>query len=140
MKFRTAIAALALLAAVSFVASMLVLSVFRDRLFDLYTHRLDDWVSSDGKVATIQSAVVENCGKLVLTQAGVFERLQLLTFDRDEFDFRVDICTKMTVNRLYKQPEFDKPEMVSKICDNENAYYELFRRLCSRSGLRPGDR
>jgi hypothetical protein len=114
----------------------LALSVFRDRLFDLYMRKLDMWVSAGGDVTTVQSEVVETCGKMVLTQAGGFERMQLLTFYRDELDFRVDVCTKMTVNRLYVQPEFQKPILVAKICDNSDPYHELFRRLCVRSGLR----
>jgi hypothetical protein len=61
-------------------------------------HRLDDWVSNGGNVKTIQA---EDCGKLILTQASVVELLELLIFHRDEFDFRVDVCTKMTVNRAY---------------------------------------
>ncbi len=74
---------------------------------------------------------------LVWTQAGAFERLELMTIYRDEFDFRVDVCTKMTVNRVYKQPEFENPEMVNTICADINPYHELFLRLCSRSGLQP---
>jgi hypothetical protein len=111
-------------------------AVFRDSFFDLYTKRLDAWVSTGGDIKTVQSEVLETCGKLVLTQAGAFERIQLLTFYRDEFDFRVDVCLKMTANRLYKQPEFEKPEMVTMICDDPRPYHELFNRLCRRSGLR----
>ncbi len=83
----------------------------------------------------MQSELVELCGRLVLTQAGSFERLELLTFYRDEFDFRVDVCVKITANRLYKQPEFEKPEMVALICDDTHSYHELFRRLCAHAGL-----
>lgn len=120
-----------------FVAYSGSMSIFRERLFDYYTQQLDDWVSSGGDVGVVQSQVIANCGKLVISQAGVFERLQLVTFYRDEFDFRVDVCLKMTVNRLYKQPEFEKPELVHMICDDPLPYHELFRRLCRRSGLRP---
>jgi hypothetical protein len=91
-------------------------AVLRDHLYNLYVHRLDTWVSSGGDAKTVQSELVEPCGKLVLTQAGSFERLELLTFYRDEFDFRVDVCVKITANRLYKQPEFEKPEMAALIC------------------------
>jgi hypothetical protein len=96
--------------------------------------RLDDWTNKGAVVSLVQAQVVEPCGMLVLTQAGAIDRIKLMTTSRDEFDFRVDVCTKMTVNRVYKQPEFEKPETVALICDGSN---ELFRRLCQRSGLRP---
>ena len=126
------IAALALILLIT-----LALAAFRDRLFDLYVGRLDTWVNAGGNVATLQFQVVETCGKLILTQAAWFERIQLLTFYRSELDFRVDVCAKMTVNRVYKQPEFEKPEMVTKICDDPRPYHDLFQRLCRRSFLRP---
>jgi hypothetical protein len=128
--------ALVAIVALVMVVSSVALAVFRDGLFDLYTKRLDAWVSSGGDVKTVQSDVLETCGKLVLSQAGGFEWIQLLTFYRDEFDFRVDVCLKVTANRLYKQPEFEKPEMVTMICDDPRPYHELFKRLCRRSGLR----
>jgi hypothetical protein len=92
------------------------LAVFQASLFYPYVKRLDASVSSGADIKTVQSEVPERLGKLVLTQAGAFERIQVLTFFRDEFDFRVDVCLKMTANRLYKQPEFEKPEMVTTIC------------------------
>jgi hypothetical protein len=141
MKARRIIAASAILLIVLVVAltafASTVLAFSRDKLFNLYMSRLDAWVHDGGKVDAIQSQVVESCGKLIVTQAGAWERLQLLTFYRDEFDFRADVCTKMTTNRLYKQPEFEKPEIVKMICDNTDWYHEIFRRLCRRSGLRP---
>jgi hypothetical protein len=136
LKIKTFIVAALVIVALVIVVGSFTLAVFRDALFDLYTKRLDAWVSSGGDVKTGQTEVVETCGKLVLSQAGAFERMQLLTFYRAEFDFRVDVCLKMTANRLYKQPEFEKPEMVAMICDDPRPYHELFRRLCQRSGLR----
>jgi hypothetical protein len=127
MTVRKIIRVLLVLITVTVVRFFVAVSAFRDKLFDLYMHRLDAWVSNGGNFKTIQSEVVENCGELI----------QLSTFYRDEFDFRVDVCAKMTVNRVYKQPEFEKPEIVDTICDDKNPYHELFRRLCRRSGLRP---
>jgi hypothetical protein len=135
-KIKTLLVALAATVAVVILVVSLALAVFRDGFFDLYMKRLDAWVGAGGDVKTVQSQVVETCGKLILTQAGAFERIQLLTFYRDEFDFRVDVCLKMTANRLYKQPEFEKPEMVTMICDDPRPYHELFKRLCQRSSLR----
>jgi hypothetical protein len=137
MTVRNIIRVLLVLITVTVGIFFLAVSAFRDKLFDLYMHRLDTWVSNGGNLKTIQSEVVENCGQLILSQVGFVEDVQLSTFYRDEFDFRVDVCAKMTVNRLYKPPEFEKPEIVDTICDDKNPYHELFRRLCRRSGLRP---
>jgi len=130
-----AILATAVLACVIVIS--LGMAAARERLFDLYMQRLDAWISAGGDIKTVQAEVVETCGKLILTQARWFERMQLMTFYRDELDFRVDVCTKLAANRLYPQPEFQKPELVTMICDDPNPYHELFRRLCRRSGLRP---
>jgi hypothetical protein len=135
-KIKTLLVALVATVAVVILVVSVVFAVFRDGFFNLYMKRLDAWVSAGGDVKTVESQVLETCGRLILTQAGAFERIQLLTFYRDEFDFRVDVCLKMTANRLYKQPEFDKPEIVTMICDDPLPYHELFKRLCQRSGLR----
>jgi hypothetical protein len=62
-----------------------------------------------------------------------------MTYLRDELDFRVDVCTKMTANRVYKQPEFEKPEIVKMICWDTNRYHRVFVRLCEHDGLRPAE-
>jgi hypothetical protein len=62
------------------------------------------------------------------------EKLSLTTTQREEFHFRVDVCTKMTANRVHPQPEFEKKELVSMICDASKV--ALFRKLCKHSGLR----
>jgi hypothetical protein len=77
--------------------------------------------------------VVQTCGKLMMGTATPQQKVAFLTTDRGELDFRVDVCTKMTVNRLHEQPEFQKPELVRAICDSS---IPVFRRLCVRSGLR----
>ena len=55
-----------------------------------------------------------------------------LTTEREEFDWRVDVCAKATVNRVHPQPEFEDPKIVSTICDNS---VELFKKVCKHSGL-----
>jgi hypothetical protein len=40
------------------------------------------------------------------------------TTQREEFDFRVDVCAKSTVNRSHHQPEFDDPKLIQAICDD----------------------
>ena len=122
---------------VSFIGFNVAIAAFRDRLFDLNVHRLDAWVAKPDPKAV--QTVVENCGQLVMAQAGWFERIQLMTYLRDELDFRVDVCTKITANRVSKQPEFDNPEIVKMICWDPHPYHRVFVRLCEHAGLRPAE-
>ena len=108
-------------------------SVLGPRYEALYLSRLDSWVNKGGDAATVQRDVVENCGKLVMVTASPLEAFGFLTTDRATWDFHVDACVKLTVNRKWKQPEFEKPETVALICDGDVA---IFRTLCKRSGLR----
>ncbi len=94
---------------------------------------LDQWTNAGGQVKKVQQDLVVNCGKLVMLKASAGERKAFMASDREEFDFRVDVCVKMTVNRVHPQPEFGKPEIVKSICDGGN---ETFKTLCKRSGLR----
>jgi hypothetical protein len=99
-----------------------------------YFRTLNSWVGRGGPIDEVQGTVVATCGKLVMLNATPSERVRLSTTDRDEFHFRVDVCTKMTVNRVHAQPEFQKKELVSRICDQRGV--EVFTKLCTRSGLR----
>jgi hypothetical protein len=80
--------------------------------------------------------MVETCGKLVMLTATPKQQVQFLSTDRDEYGFRVDVCSSMTINRLHEQPQFKKPELVRSIC---NSTIPLFRELCVRSGLKNHD-
>jgi hypothetical protein len=108
-----------------------------------YFADLDAWVArgplfqpgEQGNDAAVKARIqpmAETCGKLVMLTASANERALLMS-NRTEFDFRVDVCTKMTINRLHAQPEFQNPELVRVICNSSNL---VFRRLCVRSGLR----
>ncbi len=95
---------------------------------------LDDWVSRGGPTNEIQSTVVQTCGKLVMLSANTSEKTAFMTTEREEFDFRVDVCTKMTVHQIYAQPEFEKKEIVSMICKESKV--TLFHKLCEHFGVR----
>jgi hypothetical protein len=99
-----------------------------------YFATLDGWVNRGGPVNEMQDTVVQTCGKLVMLTATASEKLALTTTQRDEFHFRVDVCTKMTANRVHPQPEFEKKEIVSMVCDESKL--SLFRKLCRHSKLR----
>jgi predicted NUDIX family NTP pyrophosphohydrolase len=97
-----------------------------------YFATLDGWATSGGPRERIDSEVVQTCGKLALIYGSAAENVALLA-DKEELNFRADVCTKMTVNRVYQQPEFQNPEMVSKICDGQQPF---FAALCKHVGLR----
>lgn len=99
-----------------------------------YYRVLDDWVARGGPVDEVQGTVVATCGKLVLQTATLTEQPTLLTTRRADFDFRVDVCVKMTVHRVHPQPEFDKAEAARILCDESEV--GLFKALCGRAGLR----
>ena len=105
-----------------------------DKLEDKYFSVLDGWVELGGRVNEYQSVVLETCGKLVMVTANASEVVTLTTTQREEFDFRVDVCAKTTVNRSHHQSEFDDPKIIQAICDDSKVL--LLRKLCNRSGLR----
>jgi hypothetical protein len=126
-----------IVATISIVA-VIILSIFvvlifeKETLFNLYADRLDRWVEAGGNVERLDAEVVPSCGKLVMTQSGVWKDLGFVTLDRAVFHFEVGVCVKLTMNRLVKQPEVENPEMIMLICAGSN---DLLRHLCKRSGL-----
>lgn len=105
-----------------------------EKVVEEYFSTLDGWVKEGGPVREVQDTVVETCGKLVIATVGGSEVVSLATTQKEEFHFRVDVCTKMTVNRVHPQPEFEKKELVEMICDDSKIV--VFKKLCRRSGLR----
>ena len=117
--------------AVAFAAMLLfvvaITTVFKPTLFDLYVRNLDTWAENGGHISSLQTDVVDNCAKLILSQAGPRGALSLAIFDRDELDFRVDVCVKIAVNRIHKQPEFENPATVSMICNSQLEIFRMYR-------------
>ena len=105
-----------------------------ERVIEKYFSTFDGWVKGGGQVGEVQNTVVETCGQLVLATVSASEKVSLSTIQREEFHFRVDVCTKMTINRVHPQPEFEDLELVKSICDESKKV--VFRKLCRRSGLR----
>ena len=105
-----------------------------EKLEEKYFQTLDGWVKRGGPVIEIQDTVVKTCGKLVMLIASHSEKASLSTVNRNEFHHRVDVCTKMTVNRVHPQPEFEKKEIIRMICDESKE--NLFEKLCKRYGFR----
>ena len=127
------------------VAAIFLLAVFNssmanagktltDKLEDKYFSVLDGWVERGGRGNEYQSVVLETCGKLVMVTANASEAVAFTTTQREEFDFRVNVCAKTTVHRSHHQSEFDDPKLIQVICDDNKVI--LFGKLCKRSGLR----
>ena len=105
-----------------------------DKLEDKYFSVLDGWVERGGKANEYQSVVLETCGKLVMVTANASEAVAFTTSQKEEFDFRVDVCAKTTVHRSHRQSEFDDPKLIQAICNDSKV--PLFEKLCRRSGFR----
>jgi len=103
-------------------------------LEDKYFEILDGWVQRGGPTDEVQETVVKTCGELVMYTASASEKLSFMTYEREEFHFRVDACTKMTAHRLYPQPEFQNREIVKMICHESEV--PLFKKLCKRAQIR----
>ena len=114
------------------VAWKIYLIKYGDAAKEFYLARLDHWVATGGDPKTIQQELVENCGKLVSVTSPVLQTIDYLWIDRAEYDFRVDVCVKITANRLYPQPEFQKPELVKMVCHDGPP---LFTEMCERNGI-----
>ncbi len=106
------------------------------QLRDLYLSRLDAWVSGGGKPADVQSGVVETCGRLLMVTATATEAVAFMKERREDLDFRVDVCTKLTITRAHPQPEFSKPEIRKIVCEDMPETQSIFEVLCKRAGLR----
>jgi hypothetical protein len=105
-----------------------------DKLEDKYFSVLDGWVERGGKANEYQSVVLETCGKLIMVTANASEAVAFTTSQKEEFDFRVDVCAKTTLHRTHHQSEFNDPKIVQAICDDSKV--PLLGKLCRRSGLR----
>ena len=104
-------------------------------LENAYLSTLDAWVGAGGPVEQLQNEVVATCAKLVVLLATRGERSAFVSTDPEEFDLRLDVCTKITVNRVRPQAQLAEPGVVALICDRGNP---LYVRLCERSGGQDG--
>lgn len=105
------------------------------KLENVYLERLDKWVSDGGNVGHLQEKVVTNCGKLFYIHVDPNRISILSTEERDKYDTLIDMCTKITVTRVYPQPEFESPENIELICTNVATEHPIFIKLCQKAKL-----
>jgi hypothetical protein len=67
----------ATIVALLFVGIALPTIIFRSHIYNMYLGKLDRWVADGGPVQSIEAEIVEPCGKIVLTQYGVWEVISL---------------------------------------------------------------
>jgi hypothetical protein len=91
----------------------------------LYLAKMDDWTKRGAAFAEINTLVLPSCGKLVLTTASFGELPGLLLWNREEFDFRVDVCVKAVINQKYPQPEFRNKKIVESLCNSHNGAFSV---------------
>lgn len=97
-----------------------------------YFAKLDKWTLSP-ELATMQDQVVTTCGMLTIFSAPPETAKKYVNGDeRDEFDARVDACSKLTAHRAWPQPDFAKPQTVDLVC---NRWTALLRELCIKAKL-----
>jgi hypothetical protein len=97
-----------------------------------YFAKLDKWTLSP-EPTTMQDQVVTTCGMLTIFSAPPETAKKYLNGDeRDEFDARVDACSKLTAHRAWPQPDFAKPQTVDLVCIRWTA---LLRELCIKAKL-----
>ena len=103
----------------------------RIKLF--YLAKLDKWVLNPDP-NTAQDQVVSGCGVLTIISATPDAAGNFLKGEeREEFDARVDACTKLTAHRAWPQPDFAKPQTIDLVC---NRWTPLLRELCIRASLK----
>jgi len=105
------------------------------KLEKLYLQKLDKWVSDGGDVNSVQEQVITNCGKLFYMHVDP-ERIPNLSVDaREGYDQLIDICSKITVNRVHPQPEFEDPKTVKLVCIDIAADHPVIGKLCQKANL-----
>lgn len=140
MTWRAGLSAATTVIAVGIGTADLLISLASERLSNKQIAALDFWAARpaaktfDDVLPTVNAEVMPACGELAFAQATALERLWLITFGRDELDFRVDVCVKMTVNRNYPQPEFLDTALVGQICGGKT---RIFERICKHNGFTP---
>ena len=96
-------------------------------------NELDNWVGQGGKIEEVESLVQPACGWLVFLYATPRERKGFPGNLREEWDFRIDVCTKGTIHRIHPQPEFANKEITDRLCAPDKN--KLWPVICERAGV-----
>lgn len=105
-----------------------------EKLQDLYLGRLDAWVTTRD-LKTVQSQVVENCGKMMYLRDATLGQATPKDL-KETLDVRIDVCTKITVHRVEPQPEFSNPQINKIVCGDMPKSEPVITRLCAKAGVK----
>ncbi len=123
---------------VGVIFGLLTLTLFHTEPFastaeEMYFQTLDEWVRRKGAIEEVNTVIAPTCGRLVSLLSTMTENVGFLSIRRDDWDFRLDVCVQMTVNRVYPQPFLQKPEVIEVTCHKNNGRF--FTTMCRRSGF-----
>lgn len=102
-------------------------------LEESYFKKFDAWVAAGGKVETIEAEVGQTCGKLIFMNSSPTEYARYTADKREDFDMYMDMCIKITVNRVHKQDFSANQKMVDAACKYS---LPIIAKVCDRAGLK----
>ena len=100
-------------------------AAFADSLEQQYWKTLDNYAASTQMVQEDGQIIFDTCSKLVVLTATYVEKAAFSAgFKQEEYDFRVNVCAKATVNMVHPQPEFSKQnkDITDQICINDGSF------------------
>ena len=102
------------------------------KLEQKYWSILDSYANSTKIGKASGQIIFDTCGKLTLLTASYIEKAAFTAgFKQDEYDFRVNVCAKATINSVHPQPEFSSKnkDITDQICAEDKSFiYEICNR------------
>jgi hypothetical protein len=96
-----------------------------DSLEQQYWKILDSRAASTHIAQEDGQIIFDTCAKLVILTATYVEKAAFSSgFKQEEYDFRVNVCAKATVNMVHPQPEFSErnKDITDQICINDGGF------------------
>ena len=114
------------------VSALFSSAAFADSLEQQYWNKLDGYAASSRIAQEDGQVIFDTCGKLVLLTATYLEKAAFSAgLKQEEYDFRVNVCGKATVNMVLPQPEFSEPnkDITDQICNKDGSFiYKVCKR------------
>lgn len=102
------------------------------KLEQKYWSILDSYANSTKIGKAGGQIIFDTCGKLTLSTASYIEKAAFTAgFKQEEYDFRVNVCAKATINSVHPQPEFSSKnkDITDQICAEDKSFiYEICNR------------
>lgn len=97
-----------------------------------YWDVLDRYAASSQITQEDAQLIFDTCSKLTVITASYLEKAAFTAgFKQEEYDFRVNVCAKATVNMVQPQPEFASrnKHITDQICSNDGSF---IYKVCAR--------